>query len=58
MILPTEAYDARESPESISCSGIASESLREVSDDHRLVTLALESMDLWPMISYRLEEVE
>lgn len=30
----------------------------DISDDHKLVTLALESIDLCPMISYRLEDVE
>jgi hypothetical protein len=54
--LPAEAKDALESVES--CSGMASESLLDMSEDQRLVTLALESIDLWPMISYRLDEVE
>lgn len=48
--LEADANDL-ESPESTSCSGIASESLLELSDDHKLVTLALESIDLCPMIS-------
>lgn len=58
MRLPALAKEARESLESISCSGIASESLREASDDHKLVILALESIDLCPIISYRLDDVE
>lgn len=58
IMLPAEANEALESPESISCSGIASESLLDVSEDHKLVTLALESIDLCPIISYLLEEVE
>lgn len=30
----------------------------DISDDHRLVTLALESIDLWLIISYLLDDVE
>lgn len=56
MMLPADAKDL--SLESISCSGIASESLLDTSEDHRLVTLARESIDLWPMISYRRDDVE
>lgn len=56
--LPIDTYEALESPESTSCSGIAPESLLEVSEDHRLVILARESIDLCPMISYLREDVE
>lgn len=56
--LPTETWDALESPESTSCSGIAPESLLEVSEDHKLVMLARESIERCPIISYLREEVE
>lgn len=56
--LDAEAKEVLESLESTSCSGMASESLLEVSEDHKLLTLALESIERWPMISYLLEEVE
>lgn len=50
--LPAEAKDLESlDSSSNSCSGIASESLLDISDDHKLVTLALESMDRCPMIS-------
>lgn len=57
--LDTDANDNRESLDSMSsCSGIVSESLLDVSVDHKLVTLERESMERCPMISYLLEEVE
>lgn len=57
--LEADANDKRESLDSISsCSGIVSESLLDVSLDHKLVTLDRESMLRCPMISYLLEEVE
>lgn len=57
--LEADAKDNRESLDSISsCSGIVSESLLDVSLDHKLVTLDRESIDRCPMISYLLEEVE
>lgn len=57
--LEADANDKRESLLSISsCSGIVSESLLDVSLDHKLVTLDRESMLRCPMISYLLEEVE
>lgn len=57
--LLADANDKRESLDSISsCSGIVSESLRDVSLDHKLVTLERESIERWPTISYLLEEVE
>lgn len=56
-VLVAEAKDL--SLESSSCSGMASESLLELrSEDHKLVTLALESIDLCPTISYLLDDVE
>lgn len=57
-MLPAEAKDlvSLESS-SNSCSGIASESLR-LTSDHILLILALESMDLCPIISYLREDVE
>lgn len=62
MMLPAEAKEALESLDSISAisfSGMASDSLLEdMSEDQRLVIEALESMDLWPIISYLREEVE
>lgn len=57
-MLPTDVCDVLESLESISCSGIASDSLLDISEDQRLEILALESIDLCPIISYFLEEVE
>lgn len=43
--------EVRESLESTSCSGIASESLLDMSEDHNEVTDARESIERCPMIS-------
>lgn len=56
--LPADAKDLESLESSSSCSGIASESLLDISEDQRLVTLARESIDRCPIISYLLEDVE